>query len=86
MADSLLQFPCEFPIKAVGAQGTGFEDSVYALIKAHAPELTRAALRRNPSRGGKYLAITATIEAQSQEQLDAIYRELSACDQVIMAL
>jgi len=39
-----------------------------------------------PSRTGKYLSLTVTIRAVSREQLDAIYREISAHPLVAMAL
>jgi hypothetical protein len=39
-----------------------------------------------PSKAGNFVSVTATVEAQSQSQLDAIYQELTDCDQVLMAL
>lgn len=84
--DTLLEFPCSFPIKAIGPQGEDFEDLVHELVKQHVPELTRHDLSCNASSSGKYLSVTAHIEAQSQAQLDAIYSDLTASEQVMMAL
>lgn len=84
--ETLLEFPCEFPIKAFGRHGTGFEQTVLTLIQAHAPELTRDDLTCRESSGGRYVAVTATITASSKAQLDAIYRDLSDNDQVLMTL
>ena len=84
--ETLLEFPCEFPIKAFGKHAGDFEEHIYTLIKQHVPELERRALTARDSRGGKYLAVTANITARSQAQLDAIYGDLSDDDSVLMAL
>ena len=83
---TLLEFPCEFPIKAVGKHADDFEDHIYKLIQAHVPELERSAVTTRDSRGGKYLAVTVHITAHSQAHLDAIYGDLSNDDAVLMAL
>jgi uncharacterized protein len=43
-------------------------------------------IRLRESRDGNFIALTVTIRAESQAQLDAIYGALSAHDQVLMAL
>lgn len=86
MPESLLQFPCDFPIKIVGPGDIGFEGRVVALVREHAPNLGEAAVSSRPSQGGKYLAVTITVRATSQIQLDAIYRSLSGCEEVLMVL
>ncbi|GAB3678925.1 YbeD family protein [Salinisphaera aquimarina] len=84
--ETLLEFPCSFPIKAFGKKDSGFEDRVYKLVKAHAPELERADMSQRESSGGKYVAVTAQIMAQSQAQLDAIYTDLTDSGAVLMSL
>ncbi|MBO9471189.1 DUF493 domain-containing protein [Endozoicomonas sp. G2_2] len=84
--ETLLEFPCRFPIKAFGKDEGDFEERVYQLVKAHAPELERSDLSVRNSSGGKYLAITANITAQSQAQLDAIYGDLTDSGAVLMSL
>lgn len=84
--DTLLEFPCRFPIKAFGEDVEGFEARVYELVKPHVPELARDDLSRNLSSGGRYVAITVQIIARSKDQLDAIYADLTASDEVLMAL
>ena len=83
---SLLQFPCDFPIKVVGHHHADFEAQVVSRVREHAPDLGEGAVRSRPSHGDKYLAITVTVRATSQEQLDAIYRELSGWDRALMVL
>lgn len=82
----LLTFPCTFPIKIVGKANDAFEIAVLDILRRHAPDLKATALSNRHSKNEKYLAITVTIEATSQEQLDSIYIELSNHELVIMAL
>lgn len=84
--ETLIEFPCRFPIKMFGKQEDDFEERVYQLIRVHVPELQRSDLSRRDSSGGKYVAITAHIEAQSQAQLDAIYNDLTESGAVLMSL
>ncbi|MES1929498.1 hypothetical protein SADO_09589 [Salinisphaera dokdonensis CL-ES53] len=84
--ETLLEFPCRFPIKAFGKDEDDFQERVYKLIKAHVPELERSDLSMRNSSGGKYAAVTADIMAQSQDQLDAIYNDLTDSGTVLMSL
>jgi len=84
--ETLLEFPCEFPIKAMGLTCDELEISVIEIVNRHVEDLSEGALRVRPSRNGKYTAITITITAHSKEQLDNIYIELTACEHVHMAL
>lgn len=84
--ETLLEFPCEFEIKAFGRHDTAFEQTVYRLIKAHVPELTTDDLSSRESSGGKYVAVTASINAKSKAQLDIIYQALTDSEQVLMSL
>lgn len=83
---SLIEFPCRFPIKAMGLAGQGFEDLILEIVGRHAPDVDAADLSIRSSRGGKWISVTVTIEAHNQPQLDAIYRELSAHELVVWAL
>lgn len=83
---TLMKFPCTFPIKIVGHAHEDFEKTILNIIKQHAPEITETSLKSRQSSDGKYVSITATIEAASKTQLDAIYLDLTACKLVLMAL
>ena len=84
--DPLLTFPCRFPIKVVGAAEEGFEARVVAIVRRYALPLGEGAVTQRLSRGGRYIAVTVTVEAESREQLDAIYRALTADERVLVAL
>jgi putative lipoic acid-binding regulatory protein len=83
---SALEFPCTFPIKAMGPATGNFDALVVGIVRRHAPDITEAAVTVRPSAAGRYLAVTVTIQARSRAQLDAIYQDLVACDQVMVAL
>lgn len=84
--DKLLEFPCTFPLKAIGKNTADFEDFVVAIARNHIPWLDESSISSRPSNGDKYLGITITFTAQSQQQLDALYQELSASEHVLMLL
>ncbi|CAI8867216.1 YbeD family protein [Methylocaldum szegediense] len=83
---TLLQFPCEFPIKAFGHNRPNFDGLIVEIVRRHVPNLSEGAVTARPSHGGKYTAVTVTIRAESQAQLDAIYQDLTRCNEVLMAL
>jgi len=83
---TLLEFPCRFPIKAMGRNSEDFEAVVTAIVLTHADLWPDEPIRLAPSKEGNFVSVTATIEAQSQQQLDSIYLELSNCNLVMMAL
>lgn len=84
--ESLLKFPCAFPIKAMGLDNLEFETAVLEIIRKHASDLAEGALQYQRSKENKYLSITVTITAEHQEQLDAIYYDLTAHPLVLVAL
>lgn len=83
--ETLLEFPCQFPIKVMGRVDVEFDLLVVEIITKHV-EVSPNAVTTRPSKGGNYLAVTVTIEATSKQQLDAIYRELTQHPHVLMAL
>ncbi|MEJ2552804.1 MAG: DUF493 domain-containing protein [Gammaproteobacteria bacterium] len=84
--ESPLQFPCAFPIKAMGPATASFDALVVSIVRRHTPDIAEGAVTVRPSAAGKYLAVTVTIQARSRAQLDAIYQDLVACEQVLVAL
>ena len=85
-SDSPLECPCRFPIKVMGRNETGFTELVVAAVRQHAGPLVEGDIASRPSRTGRYLAVTVTFTAESRAQVDAIYRLLSATEQVLFLL
>ncbi|MGA8051184.1 MAG: DUF493 domain-containing protein [Burkholderiales bacterium] len=84
--ESPLTYPCDFPIKVMGRRETGFAQSVMEIVLKHAPDFQPATMEMRPSRQGKYISVTVTVQARSREQLDALYRELCDHPSVVMVL
>lgn len=85
-ADELFDFPCEFPIKAMGKATPELEIAVMQIMNRHVPDLGEGAVKMRESRNGNYVSITVTINARSREQLDAIYIELSSCEHIAFSI
>jgi len=83
---SPLAFPCDFPIKVMGRKQPGFAQAVTDIVMKHAPDFDPATVGMRPSRQGKYLSLTCTINATSREQLDALYQELCDHPSVVLVL
>jgi uncharacterized protein len=83
---SLLEFPCSFPLKVIGKNVETFELNVMSVMLKYLPDAIPTHCTRRLSTGSKYLALTISFMAESQEQLDAIYRELSGLELVLYTL
>lgn len=87
MSGTIVQiFPSEFPIKVMGRRDSGLRALTQAIIERHAGPQPDSSIRTRTSGDGNFLALTYLVRASSQQQLDEIYRELTACKLVLMAL
>ncbi len=84
--ETLLEFPCDFPLKIMGIATPEFAQTIAAVVVQHAPDFDPASMEMRPSRAANYLALTCTIRATSQLQLDSLYRELSSHPMVKVVL
>lgn len=84
--ESAIEFPCSFPIKMMGRDSPEFRATARALVEKHAGEVADEAVQAALSRNGRFVSVTVTITATSKQQLDAIYREVTAHEDVLMAL
>lgn len=84
--DTLLEFPCDFPVKIMGKTQDGFAEAMVEIVIRHAPDFDAATVEMRASKGGNYLSLTCTVRATSKEQLDALYREITGHPMVSMAL
>jgi putative lipoic acid-binding regulatory protein len=75
--DTLIEFPCEFAIKAMGPSSEGFDAIIVEIVRKHVDDIAEGAVASKQSSGGKFTSVTVTINATSKTQLDTIYRELS---------
>ena len=84
--ESLLEFPCDFPIIAIGRAVSGFEAMALGIVRYHVPEFETDDMRSAVSRNGNYLSVTFTVRVSSRRQLDDLYRGLTDCKAVLMVI
>ena len=83
---SPLQFPCDFVVKVIGKSNDQFESDILSLVQKHYSDVKPENITKRNSKDKHYTALTIAIHATSQAELDALYQELSDCDNVLMAL
>ena len=84
--ETLLEFPCEFSVKAMGLNEPGLHELVVQIVRNHCPDLGENCSHTRPSKNGKWLSVTVTLQATSKQQLDNIYMELTAHEKITMSL
>ena len=86
LRDSLIEYPCDFPLKIFGQQQAGFAQAVLAVVSKHDPDFVAASMEMRASKNARYVSLTCTLRATSREQLDAVYQELCDHPMVVMVL
>lgn len=84
--DSIFEFPCDIPIKVLGVNGAALRDAAYGIVRNHYGELDDDRFQERASRGGNYVSLTITVHAESREQIDAVYRDLTAHSDILVVL
>lgn len=84
--ETLIEFPCDFPIKVMGETHADFTDEVVKTIRQLIPDFDVASIEMRGSSGGKYISLTCTVHVTSKPQLDDIYRALTSHPMVKVVL
>ena len=84
--ESLLEFPCQFPIKMMGRDSPEFRATARALVEKHVGAVADEAVQAALSRNERFVSVTVTVTATSQQQLDDIYQDVTDHEDVLMAL
>jgi len=79
-------FPCEYPVKAMGPNTDEFVIKITEIIKQHAPEVSRNSVHSKISSSGKYKSVTVLVYAQSKDHLINIYQEVRSVEEVVWTL
>ena len=85
-AESALSFPCEIAVKVLGRNVPEFRAEAEDIVRKHYADLSDDAVGDQLSRKDAYLSLTFVVNAQSREEIDALYRELTASDEILMVL
>jgi putative lipoic acid-binding regulatory protein len=84
--ESLIEYPCRFPVKVMGAKVDGLVHAVTTIARQFDPSFDAGTVELRESKAGNYLGVTITINATSREQLDELYRTLSTHPMVKVVL
>jgi len=85
-SETLFEFPCDYPLKITGLHTDEFRSVALGIVHKHVAISEVLSIEERPSKNGKYLGLTYNIRANSKAQLDALYRELTSCEKVLIAL
>lgn len=83
---SLIEYPCHFPIKVMGAHVEGFVAAIAHIATQFDPSFQADTIEQRPSKAGNYLGLTITVWVTSREQLDELYRTLTTHPMVKVVL
>ena len=86
ITETLIEFPCDFPIKVMGETHADFSSEIIKTIQTIVPAFDASKIEMRGSSGGKYISLTCTVHVTSKPQLDDIYRAISAHPMVKFAL
>jgi putative lipoic acid-binding regulatory protein len=75
--ETLIEFPCDFPIKVMGETQPDFTTEIVKIIQTHIPSFDASRIEMRGSSGGKYISLTCSVHVTSKSQLDDIYRALT---------
>ncbi len=84
--ESLFEFPCDLPIKVFGKNVDGFKARVVEIFSSHFDASATNEVREQFSRNNGYASLTITVRAETRAQVDALYQELTANDEIMMVL
>lgn len=83
---SLIEFPCNFPLKIIGNSTESFVDEIISIVLQHFPDTLETNISAKMSEKGNYVSISAIIYAKDQQALDDLYRALTAHPDIRMVL
>jgi uncharacterized protein len=83
---SLIEYPCDFPIKVMGKQDPTLAQVLCEVVNSFDPTFDPSTVEIRMSKGGNYVGLTFTIRATSRQQLDDLYRALHSHPMVSIVL
>ena len=84
--ESLIDFPCEFPIKILGKDNDVFKNTVSQIMAKHHQKYSEISVKKNNSKNKNYIALTWVVNVNNQYELDNIYKDLSKDKNILFVL
>jgi len=83
MSESLIDFPAEVTVRAMGLSHEDFIDTVAQLVRPHINKGEQCDVKTNQSSKGKYTSVSVTFIAKDQKHLESVYASLHECPDVV---
>ena len=84
--ETLVKFPCDFMIKAMGKSTQTFHDTVISIVQRHDPSFSADKIRSRPSKNGNFVSVTFHVYVENKPDLDAIYQNLTDSEHVLWSM
>lgn len=83
---SLIEFPCDYKLKAMGHNNEEFIELVYEVTQRYAPDVTRESIEIRDSKGNRFISVNITFYATCIEQIHGVYGDLKKHPMCLMTL
>jgi putative lipoic acid-binding regulatory protein len=82
--DGLEQFPCDYTFKVFGRRSDAFVERVREIIGRSLGCVPAEAVSVRESSHGRYVSVTVSIRVDTRSQLERVYADLRAEDEVLL--
>lgn len=83
---ALFQFPCRYVLKITALAAKMSLEALLAILQPHIPAVSATDVTVKNSSQGNYVSFSVSFMAQSKEQLDALYRDLTTRKEIVFVL
>jgi len=84
--ETLVEFPCDFMIKAMGKSNPQFHETVVSIVQQHDETFTAEKIVARESNKGTFVSVTFYVCVENKPQLDAIYQSLTDSEYVLWSM
>lgn len=84
--ETLVEFPCDFMIKAMGKSNPEFHETVLSIIQQHDETFTPDKITERESKKGTFVSVTFYVYVESKPALDAIYQNLTDSEHIMWSM
>jgi len=84
--EALWEFPMDFPLKIMGEAQHPMREIIANILLRHVPEFDPSGMSERASTGGKYVSVSVTVCVTCKEQINGMYADFAACEQIRMVL
>ncbi len=86
MKEPKIEFPCDYPIKVIGAASPEFAQEILDIVQGFDETVTAGKVTERPSKNGNYVSLTIRLWATGEPQLTELFKALKTIPAVQMVL